>query len=269
MRLFSRRRKPAASPPPRLLSYQVGNMQGQGVRERQEDAFASVNALDATAARTRGLFLAVADGMGGLRDGRRASQTAIASLIAGFQRLDLAGDLPAQLRDMTVASGEAVYQALRGGGGTTLATCLIYRERLYWSSVGDSFLYLRRGDGLYRLNQEQNVKTARCLEAVRAGELDGWDAGEDPEGQRLSAFLGMPELTQEPDYSLRPLPLADGDQLLLCSDGVGAVLTEEELLECLRAGAPQAVCEALQSRIETKGRPGQDNYTAIAAQAGY
>ena len=67
MGLFNRKRR-QPRPPERLLSYQVANLQGIGTRERQEDSFAFVNALDVTEMRRKGLLAIVADVMGGLNN---------------------------------------------------------------------------------------------------------------------------------------------------------------------------------------------------------
>ena len=77
MGLFNWRKKPAPVRE-RLLSYQVANLQGRGTRERQEDSFAFANALDVTEILRRGLLAVVADGMGGLKDGREVSQACVA-----------------------------------------------------------------------------------------------------------------------------------------------------------------------------------------------
>ena len=52
----------------------------------------------------------------------------------------------------------AQVEALIGGdGGSTVVTGILYQDRLYYASVGDSFLYLLRGGSLLRLNAEQNL----------------------------------------------------------------------------------------------------------------
>ena len=57
--------------------------------------------------------------------------------------------------------------------------------------------------------------------------------------------------------------LKDGDVLILCSDGVGDVLTDEEVLYCLKGRNSQQACAMMDSMIENKQRQHQDNYTAI------
>ena len=272
MGLFKRWRRdsvPAPSaPPPRLLTYQVANLQGQGTRSYQEDSFAFANAMDVTEIRRRGLLAVVADGMGGLEDGRLVSQAAVAGLMAGFGEMDREGDLAGQLKDCVLNTGQAIYQRFQGAGGTTLAACVIFRELLYWISVGDSFLYLKRGRGLFRLNQEHNYRTLLYLQAVRAGNLCADEADRDPDGHRLSEFLGR-DVIDDVDYSLRPLPLEDGDTLLLCSDGVGGVLDERALLDCLEGCPPAEACSRIDGAVRAQGRVNQDNYTALVVACGY
>ena len=60
--------------------------------------------------------------------------------------------------------------------------------------------------------------------------LEAQDTGSGSEENCLSAFLGS-SMPQEIEYSLRPLALEEGDRLLLCSDGIGSILPEEELLQ--------------------------------------
>lgn len=271
MRLFHRRRRePETLPPPppvRLLSYRVANLQGVGTRQRQEDSFAFVNAMDVTAIRTKGLLAVVADGMGGMEDGRLVSQAAVRFVTEGFARLDRTADPGPQLRQLVLEAGDEVYRRFQGNGGTTIVLCLIFEEKLWWVSVGDSFLYLRRGGGIYRLNRDQNYRGSLYLQAVRSGVLSSAQADADPDGHRLSEFLGSGSIG-EADASVRPLALEDGDRLLLCSDGVGGVLAPDELCRCLD-GSPAEACAAMEAGIRAAGRRHQDNYTALAIACGY
>ena len=129
MGLFNRRKKPSPVRE-RLLSYQVANLQGRGTRERQEDSFAFANALDVTEILRRGLLAVVADGMGGLKDGREVSQACVAQVLSAFSDLDPEGDLAEQLRTWVDRANDALYGRFQGEGGTTLVACLFLREQL-------------------------------------------------------------------------------------------------------------------------------------------
>lgn len=249
-------------PPKELLSYQGASLQGIGMRERQEDACAFVNLTDVTMIREKGLLAAVADGMGGMRDGALASQMVIECLRASFAAMKPGEELAGQLRESLVRAGESVLDRLGGEGGSTAVACVIYDEKLFFASVGDSFLYLYRAGQLIRLNREQNLLHERYLLSIRSGSADPAAAGAIPGAEALSQFLGMPGPV-DVDYLRRPLPLRDGDVLLLCSDGVGGVLLPETVSGCLRLSSPASMCRALEAEIFKTRRKYQDNYTAL------
>lgn len=252
------------NPHPRL-SYQVTNLQGVGCRERQEDSFAFVNALDVTMISEKGLFSIVADGMGGMLDGKVASETAVSVLKTELMNMDYEQDLAMQLYESMIHAGEAVFQTLGGDGGSTAVVCMIYNEKLYYASVGDSFLYLKRGDMLYRMNREHNLLHKGYLRTIRQGSVDPEIAQKDPEKNALTQFLGM-EMLEDIDYLRRPFPLQDKDVLLLCSDGVGGVLKQDEILYCLKQATPGEMCREMEQKILLANRQYQDNYTALVIQ---
>lgn len=260
--------KPSSDPVPEvepispLLSYQVANLQQKGARPYQEDSFAFVNALDVTEIRENGLMAIVADGMGGMEAGKQVSEMAVSCMVSAFSRMQRTGDLALQLRNAVIAADDALVQRFKGIGGTTLISCIIYDEKLYFASVGDSYLYLMRGGSLYRLNREQNYRHQLYTEAISAGSIDPTEADQDPDGHRLSAFLGMGGLS-DLDYLRQPLPLRDGDILLLCSDGVGGVVTESQIIQNLSNNSAAEMCLNLDESVRRAARVHQDNYTAL------
>ena len=249
-------------PLPHYLSYHGAQLQQTGTRARQEDSFAFANISDVTLMRERGLLAVVADGMGGMRDGKLASEAAIARIKADFENLDVTADIPSGLCDSMVRANDEIFATLGAQGGSTGIACVFYREGLYYASVGDSYLILKRGDSIYHLNRKQNMYTRLCLMAVRDGTMDRTAAENNPEKAALTGYLGMPQL-RDIDYVLRPIPLLDGDVILICSDGVGGVLGEELLRECLSAATPREMCRMLHEAIVAAGRRHQDNYTAL------
>lgn len=265
---FLTKPKPSSAPVPEiepispLLSYQVANLQEKGARPYQEDSFAFVNALDVTEIREKGLMAVVADGMGGMEAGKQVSEMAVSCMVSAFNQMQQTGDLAAQLRNAVISADDALVQRFKGIGGTTLISCVIYDEKLYFASVGDSYLYLARNGGLYRLNREQNYRHQLYAETLSAGSIDPTVADQDPDGHRLSAFLGMGGLP-ELDGLRRPFPLQNGDVLLLCSDGVGGVMTEDQIIRDLSAGSAAEICLKLGESVRRAGRMHQDNYTAL------
>ena len=247
------------------LRYKVANLQGVGARQRQEDSFTLMNALDEEQYDENGLMFAVCDGMGGMKDGKLASETAVASLRQFFADMDRRGRIAEQLKTSVFKASEEVENLLDGDGGSTVVVGIIYHEQLYFASVGDSFFYLKRDGKLYRLNSEQNVCHERYLENIRDGVFDPIECRNDEEAAALSQFLGMPGLSKV-DCSVRPMQLQKGDVLLACSDGVGGVLSEMEVLDALNYESGEQACRELEQRLVEHSKPNQDNYTALLLQ---
>lgn len=252
----------------RRLSYQAANLQGKGKRGRQEDAFALVNVLDVTLAKEKGVLAVVADGMGGMKDGQWAGKTVVASIKHSFSDMDMAEDIAAQLVDSIWKASDEVRERTKGMGGSTVVACIIYNEELYFASVGDSGLYLRRNRQIYRLNKEHNIKNKRYLEQIKSGIMEPENARKDPEAMALTQFMGMRGLDTI-DFTYRPLPLAAGDALLLCTDGVDGVLGEESILSCLLKPSSVLACDEIEKMVSLQNRRDQDNYTAVVLTCGY
>ena len=253
---------------PHFLSYHGAQLQQVGTRPYQEDSFAFANISDVTLMRTRGLLAVVADGMGGMKDGKVASETAIARIKSDFESLDVNADISAQLRDTLVRANDEIFCLLGAQGGSTGIICVFYNESLYYVSVGDSYLILKRGDALYHLNRKQNMYTRLCLQQIREGTTDIESALSNPERAALTGYLGMREL-KDIDGVLRPIPLMDGDVVLICSDGVGGVLDEKQLIDCMNAPTPEQMCRMMHESVVAAGRRYQDNYTALVVRCEY
>lgn len=264
-KLFSREkaRTPESGPEPTLegpLVLRAANVQGQGDRERQEDSFAIVNAADLELQKSQGLLALVADGMGGMEDGKAASQWAAECMVRLFQERT-EEDVPNWLYRSVHTVSDSVFQSFAGRSGTTLVTVHIREGLLHWLSVGDSGIFLMRNGGVFQLNREHTCLNRLFLQELEREPMDKTRALSDPDAPRLTSFVGIDRLT-EVDLSLRPLELQRGDVLLLCSDGISGVLTPPELLECMSL-EPEEGCALLERMVLEKGIAGQDNYTGV------
>lgn len=266
MGLFDLFRKQSPSPaaperPEALLAgppvFRAANVQGVGQRERQEDSFAILGAADPA---ERGIFALVADGMGGMADGKQASQWAAECFLQLFRERE-GEEIPGWFYRSVHAVSDSVYQRFGGRSGTTLVCVLIRDGCLHWLSVGDSAIYLCRSGGVFRLNREHTCLNRLLLQELGQECVEKERAFADPDAPRLTAFVGMNRLA-EADLNLRPLALQSGDSLLLCSDGISGVLSPAELLEAMSLEA-EAGCALLERMVLEKGVPGQDNYTGI------
>lgn len=267
MKIFSclkgkKKRQSISQPLISAMGYQTYSLQGIGTRKRQEDAFALLNDCDVLKIQEKGLFAIVADGMGGMADGKAASSMAVASLLECFAQIDWKKDPVGQLKYAVHFAADGVYHLLRGQGGSTVVACMIHGERLWFASVGDSGLYLLREHQLNRLNRPHNMRHEIYLREIRASHADPSIGRDHLETDALTSFLGM-EAMEDVDLLLRPLQLEPGDVLLLCSDGVSGTLSEDALAACLEQETPQYSCIAMEQEIFKCALPHQDNYTAV------
>lgn len=244
------------------FGYQTALLQGIGSRERQEDSYAFVNDHDVLKIHQNGLLAIVADGMGGMADGKKASVMAVTSLLKSFDELDMSNGISLQIRDAFYLANERVFNLLNGYGGSTAVLCLFYHEKLWFASVGDSSIYMLRNQQLNRLNIRHTLCNDVMLKTIRRGSADPSEGRDNPEAHALSSFLGMEELSGI-DYLLRPLALKPGDVLLLCSDGIDGTLDEDIIISCLEQETPEYSCFAIENEIKKKAKKYQDNYTGL------
>ena len=266
-KLFGRQRRVTEDnatvelPIPRGPALQVGNVQGVGARERQEDSFAVCNASDRSALEREGFFAVVCDGMGGMDSGNEASEAAVEAFLQLFHSLLAEGDIPRQLREGTLAVSDGIFQRFRGRSGTTAVAVRIQGGGLHWISVGDSAIFLKRGECVFQLNREQTCLNDLYLRELRQEPIQKERAEGDEDARRLTAFVGI-DCLEQVDQSLRPWVLRDGDVILLCSDGISGVLSPAELREAMSL-PPDEGCRLLETMVLEKALPGQDNYTGV------
>lgn len=255
----------APAVPRATLRPQPGNAQWIGARAYQEDAFGFAGFDARGRAESDTVLAVVADGMGGLAEGRAASQAAVSAFLAQYQARPAEESLPERLLAALLAANDAVHtlaKATAGEGqvGTTLVAAAIQAGQLWWVAAGDSRLYFYRAAdaSLTPANEPHNYAHHLWSQVPSESPYPDWiDA--HPDRDALVSFLGLAEIP-EIDRNLRPLSLEAGDRLLLCSDGVDGVLTPEELVAEL-PGPPQAAAEGLIARLQALARPTQDNAT--------
>lgn len=267
MSLFSwLKPKPVRHPPQnavqRRLSYQCAALREIGNREQQEDACELRNASDVTKIRNEGLLAIVADGMGGLRNGSLASSMAIQIISGDFEIMDRQQPLEPQLAGSIDHACELVYGELDGQGGSTVIACIFYDQKLYYAGAGDSYLYLLRGGSLTRINRQHNLQNQRYLELLEAGIVDPASARTMPEKHAVTQFLGVDDLN-DVDWLRRALPLQDGDVILACTDGIGGVLSEEEITYYMSMNNVNDACAAMRQAVMDKNLLHQDNFTGV------
>lgn len=249
-----------------MTKLHIAKLHEQGSREEQQDSF---GVSDESLAKSHGVLIAVADGMGGLENGGRISAAVVESVLDHFLMYVGERDEKALLLSLTREALRTVNELLGPEGyrksGSTLALGYIRDGQFSFISIGDSRICLLRGGALLQLNREHSYAHELSLRAVN-GELSVSDALRDPKGSALVSFIGMGELEQF-DMPASPIRLLAGDKLILMSDGVYNALSEEEFLAALSAPCEEAA-DRLRAAINKKQYSNQDNFTAVIAACG-
>ncbi|KAA6182482.1 SpoIIE family protein phosphatase [Thiohalocapsa marina] len=255
------------------MNLSPGNAQWIGQRSEQQDAFGFVGFEQAYFRSHAGVLAVVADGMGGLYNGHEASRRALQVMLDAYRDKRPDESIPDALVRCLAGANSAVHALAQdsdgeGNVGTTLVAAAVRDGQLFWVSAGDSRLYLyRQADGSLTQCTQDHSYGNELMPRVSSGEMTREEVERHPDRDALTSFLGLSEVPKV-DRNLRPVQIDQGDRLLLCSDGVYGVLSEDELKGALRLGA-QAAADALVALIQQKRLPRQDNATvAILAVQG-
>ena len=202
------------------------------------------------------LLVAVADGMGGHVGGEIASQTAIdtASSVGGSAALRV------QAANLAVLD-EASQRPRLAGMGTTLTMAIVEPTgHVDVGHVGDSRAYLYRAGKLTKVTSDHSYVS----EMMAAGRLTPEEAENHPYRSVVTRAIGL-EPSVEVDTA--ELELRPGDRMLLCSDGVSAMLGDGDIAAILAGAAdPGQAAQALVDAANAAG--GDDNITVVIVDAG-
>ncbi len=208
-------------------------------------------------------LLAVADGMGG----HAAGEVASAAVIAALEQLDELGvnagdpqealrdaveEANATLRDMVAADSELQ------GMGTTVTAVLNDGTYTWLAHVGDSRAYLLRDGALRQITRDHTF----VQQLVDEGRIAPEDASTHPQRNLITRALDGRESFE---LDLERLDLLPGDRLLLCSDGLSGIVSDESIQEVLRESDPDTAVHRLIDLALRGG--GHDNITCIVADA--
>ena len=220
-----------------------------------------------------GYAMMVADGVGGAAGGEIASRTAIKTLIA------LAIETPDWIMRLNDRRGKRVMQRMEErlnrlkyafverinadpsltGMGTTATAALSVGSDLIISHVGDSRAYLFTANQLLRLTKDQTMAQLLAdLGVIKKDEVEIHHARH----VLTSAITAGGDKTE---VELHQVMLADGDQLVLCSDGLTEMLSDAELADVLKKNQPaNTACQELLDLALEAG--GKDNITIVVAR---
>ncbi len=256
-----------------VLVLQVGSHTDPGLRRKdrpnEDSIFVTQGVIPSASASPKpfALFI-VADGMGGHEHGQEASQLAIRSLVTYVSgslhsQQKRTEDLLPLLREGVEHTNWAVYernQEQRTKMGTTMTVALVVDTTAYVAHVGDSRCYLyHHPTGLSQITQNHSVVAA----LVTAGVIQPEDIYTHPSRNLIYRCLGEKSHLEVDTYTV---PLAAGDMLLLCSDGLWEMVRDKLIATILTTprATPSDTAHALIQAALAGG--GEDNVSAIVAR---
>lgn len=225
------------------------------VRETNEDSYSCVSPL-----------FAVADGMGGHVAGEIASRLAIDTLSKYVANHAGSPASASRLEEAILEANWLIFRLAQeksecSGMGTTITAVQISGSKIFWGHVGDSRLYLLRGQELRQITDDHSLVGA----LVRNGSITKEESLVHPQRNILTRAVGTEEQIK---VDSGEIDWEDGDSLLLCSDGLTTLVRDEDILEVLTAGpADGETClKTLVAAANAAG--GYDNITAILIRPG-
>ena len=210
----------------------------------------------------------ICDGMGGHLGGFYASSKAIELFEAEFKSAPVFNKIR-DIYDWIYQTTELVNRELFNksnrdnnykGMGTTMVCCVITEKHRVYANIGDSRIYKLENKEMVQLSEDQTLVGA----LLKAGYLSKEEAASHPKRSMLLNALGTnPQL----DIQINSFELKKG-YLLLCSDGLYNMLSEEEIESVL--GSKKGVREKVDILIQmANDAGGKDNITVNIVEVGY
>lgn len=229
------------------------------VRKENQDAYAVREGTD-----SGHTICVVCDGMGGAAGGKLASRIAVTTYLEELEKVLSDSMDPGQLREASSYAVSLANKAIRtaagespeySGMGTTLVSAVVYGSGAVITNVGDSRAYHIAGGEITRITRDHSLVQSM----VERGDITAEEARRHPNRNLITRALG-PDIDAECDGYI--CPLAAGEFLLLCSDGLVNTVTDQEILsEVLRGGDLQQSLERMLQIAREHGAP--DNVTAV------
>jgi serine/threonine protein phosphatase PrpC len=240
------------------MQFSVYQISRKGGREKNEDRMGYCYTRDS------GLF-ALADGMGGHPEGEVASQLALQTMAALFQRdaKPMLKDPLRFLHDAIIAGHHqllryATEKALIDTPRTTIVACVLQGNAAYWAHCGDSRLYMVRDGKLIARTRDHSYSELQETLAHVVPMAEKFNRNV------LFTCLGSPG--KPVVDTAGPMLMQAGDRVLLCSDGLWGSVSDADIAEQLgRRALGDAVPELVEQALRHAGAK-SDNVTIIAAE---
>jgi len=253
--------EPSAVSMPRLGVQAVLRTDVGLVRSENQDFGVYTTSREESNSHPGGRLLVVADGMGGHRGGATASRLAGETVKAQYLGSETY-DIAQALREALTRANARIFTEAQAnpdlrGMGTTTSALVVKDNQAWFAHVGDSRIYLVRGDEIRQITEDHSLVASM----VREGLLTAKEAETHPRRNVLQRSMGVSE-DVEIDVS-GPFAIRENDVFVLCSDGLHGLVKEPEIKQIAGLPIDQAATEYVRLAL-ARGAP--DNVTVIVAK---
>lgn len=229
-----------------------------GDRKEQQDAVFSSLVKDQAVA-------IVADGMGGLNNGKCASNTAVRTLKNLLDGHPSKTNMQEFYFNAIKPIDSSVYATRQGDNksGTTLVSATITGNRIDWLSIGDSRLYLFREEEVIQLTRDHTLKNYIERNKNNPELIASLGPIDEMKLDALTSYVGMNGVTFY-DINTKTCELKSGDYILLTSDGLYKGLEDEEIKNIINQyGDLKEIGDVLLEKTRANCQGMQDNTSFI------
>lgn len=224
----------------------------------------------------QGSVLIVADGMGGENAGEIAAEIAVQSIKA-FIQAEVKKEAPQApnkiMESAIIYAHNCIKDACRDnadyiGMGTTVTVCMLQKDKIYVSWIGDTRVYRYSKHGRvhalpYHFNNLEILSEdhSKVWQMMVQGQLSLEDARTHEQSNIITQSLG--DLFRTPQPESREYPLFKDDHILICSDGLNGMLSDENMERIFTSDYESLDKIAEQMITEANLAGGHDNITLI------
>lgn len=211
----------------------------------------------------KGLLIILCDGLGGNRGGEVASTLSVEAVFENFET-GRQSDVLDRLKESVVAANNLLLDKSASmsdlkGMATTIEVLFINNTHAYWAHVGDSRIYFIKNGKMKQVTKDHSL----VQKLVDDGFLTLKEAENHPNKNIIMRAIGD-NFEIEIDLSKMKLNPLEKSMFFVCSDGVTAVLRDNEIENILNVYTPAEASERFIKLIEERGAP--DNYTFVIAE---
>ncbi len=220
------------------------------IREKNEDEYSYFETVNGT-------FFIVCDGMGGIKGGKEAAETAVRE-IEKFASEEWFEDPVSLITESITRANNSVFYKFpekQLKPGTTIVLVMIRHNQIYYAHAGDSRLYYFTGKKLFQLTKDHSY----VMELVDKKIITEEEARGHSRRNEITKAVGTHSFI-DPTICKNPIVPADNDYILLCSDGLVNELSNKEISDILnKKEETQTKSEKLLNKALESG--GNDNIT--------